>query len=152
MSALMQRAPWWFTFTVEKGLVTWSYEFRGVTGIKLTPRTAHKDQVPLQIAPERDRDLYGTDQGPKTSQPNKITATQDHMKGIGPIKGTFFVYDRDRDILNKLGDSQLVQNFLDENGGVPLYRDSMRVYNYGEPGDDWLGSISTRQYPPTQHQ
>ena len=53
----MQRAPWWFTFTVEKGLVTWSYEFRGVTGIKLTPRTAHKDQVPLQIAPERDREF-----------------------------------------------------------------------------------------------
>jgi signal transduction histidine kinase len=151
VSALMQRAPWWFTFTVEKGLVTWSYEFRGVTGIKLAPRAASKDQVPLQIAPERDRDLYGTDQGRKTSQPKKITATQDHMKGIGPIKGTFYVFDRDRDILNKLGDSQLVQNFLDENGGVRLYRDSMRVYNYGEPGDDWLGLDLRRVNTPTRN-
>jgi anti-sigma regulatory factor (Ser/Thr protein kinase) len=148
--ALLERAPWLFEFTFADGLLTWSYKFRSVTGLKLAPRAATGDKVPLQIAPERDFDLYGTNQGRKT-QPKRITASEDYAKGIGPIKGTFFVFDRDREILNKLGDSQLVQNFLDENGGVRVYRDSIRVYNYGEPGDDWLGLDLRRVNTPTRN-
>ncbi len=148
--ALLERAPWQFEFTFANGLLTWSYKFRGVTGLKLAPRDTNGDKVPLQIGPERDFDLYGTNQGRK-GQPKRITASEDYTKGIGPVKGTFYVFDRDREILNRLGDSQLVQNFLDENGGVRVYRDSIRVYNYGEPGDDWLGLDLRRVNTPTRN-
>lgn len=139
VDVLLDRAPWRFEFTFKDGLLDWSYEFRGVTGIKLAPRKTEKTVTSLLIAPRRDPDTYGVDQGEKSTKPKKITADATHADGIGPIRGTFFAFDRDREVLSKLGDSQLVQNFLDENGGVRVYRDGIRVYNYGEPGDDWLG-------------
>ena len=151
IEVLLERAPWHFKFSFENGLVEWSYEFRGVTGIKLAPRKIKKDGGQLLIVPERDFDIYGTDQGAKTSRPKRITADANHTIGIGKVSGEFFVFDRDREILTKLGDSQLVQNFLDENGGVRVYRDNIRVYNYGEPGDDWLGLDLRRVNTPTRN-
>lgn len=151
IEVLLKRSPWRFKFKFENGLIEWSYEFRGVTGIKLAPRKISKANEHLLIAPERDFDIYGTNQGVKASRPKRITADVDHTKGIGPVSGEFFVFDRDREILTKLGDSQLVQNFLDENGGVRVYRDDIRVYNYGEPGDDWLGLDLRRVNTPTRN-
>ena len=151
VEALLQRAPWLFEFTFENGLLRWSYRFRGVTGIRLAPRTAADDRVPLLIAAERDLDEYGTNLARKISQPRRVTADAAHTEGIGPVKGTFYVFDRDREVLTKLGDSQLVQNYLDENGGVRVYRDGIRVYNYGEPNDDWLGLDLRRVNTPTRN-
>lgn len=151
VEVLLERAPWRFQFTFDNGLLDWSYEFRGVTGIKLARRKVEKEKATLLIAPERDLDIYGTDQGAKTSKPKRITADAVFTTGIGPVRGEFYVFDRDREILSKLGDSQLVQNFLDENGGVRVYRDSIRVYNYGEPGDDWLGLDLRRVNAPARN-
>ena len=41
-------------------------------------------------------------------------------------------------------------DYLDRNGGVRVYRDGIRVYNYGEPGDDWLGLDLRRVNAPTR--
>lgn len=151
VDVLLQRAPWRFEFTFANGLLDWTYEFRGVTGIKLSRRKVNKEQVALLIAPDRDMDMYGADQSLKQSKQKRITADEAFLNGIGPLKGEFYVFDRDREVLSKLGDSQLVQNFLDENGGVRVYRDSIRVYNYGEPGDDWLGLDLRRVNTPTRN-
>lgn len=151
VDVLLKRAPWHFRFSLEDGAFDWAYEFRGVTGIKLAPRRVAREAVALQIAQERDTDIYGTDQGTKSVQPKKVTADEALSSGIGAITGEFYVFDRDQDILAKLGDSQLVQNFLDESGGVRVYRDSIRVYNYGEPGDDWLGLDLRRVNTPTRN-
>jgi len=67
------------------------------------------------------------------------------------VRGECYVYDRDRVVLTKLGDSRLVQNFLDENEGLRVYRDGIRVYNYGEPGEDWLGLDLRRVNTPTRN-
>ncbi|WP_332913803.1 hypothetical protein [Algoriphagus boritolerans] len=32
-----------------------------------------------------------------------------------------------------------MKTYLRENGGVRVYRDGVRVYNYGERDNDWLG-------------
>jgi hypothetical protein len=151
IDVLLERAPWRFKFWFHDGFLEWSYEFRGVTGIKLAPRKTNKQRTVLLIASDRDMDPYGTDQGLKTTRPKRVTADEALSEGIGPVNGEFHVFDRDREILTKLGDSQLVQNFLDENGGVRVYRDSIRVYNYGEPGDDWLGLDLRRVNTPTRN-
>ena len=148
---LLERAPWHFRFSFEDGVFEWEYEFRGVTGIKLAPRRIEEESETLLVAQERDIDIYGTDQGDKTTKPKRVTADAAIADGIGTVKGEFYVFDRDREILTRLGDSQLVQNFLDENGGVRVYRDSIRVYNYGEPGDDWLGLDLRRVNTPTRN-
>ncbi|HHL0436886.1 TPA: hypothetical protein ACQZ9I_005329, partial [Klebsiella pneumoniae] len=59
--------------------------------------------------------------------------------GIGPIKGVLYVFLQQQDILNALGNAQLIKNYLKEQSGIRVYRDSIRVFNYGEPYDDWLG-------------
>lgn len=148
---LLERAPWHFRFSFEDGVFEWEYEFRGVTGIKLAPRRIDEESGTLLIAQERDIDIYGTDQGDRTTKPKRVAAEAVIADGIGSVKGEFYVFDRDREILTRLGDSQLVQNFLDENGGVRVYRDSIRVYNYGEPGDDWLGLDLRRVNTPTRN-
>lgn len=151
VDALISRAPWYFWFKFQNGILEWKYEFRGVTGIKLAPRRLSRTNEQLLIVPERDIDSYGENQGVKTTRPKRVTADAKITDGIGPVGGEFFVFDRDREILNKLGDSLLVQNFLDESGGVRVYRDSIRVYNYGEPGDDWLGLDLRRVNTPTRN-
>jgi signal transduction histidine kinase len=148
---LLERAPWRFSFKFERGLLNWIYEFRGVAGIKLAPRHLERNDQPLLIPPERDLDVYGTDQGVKTKGPRRVTADSSQLTGIGPVRGEIFVFDRDQKILKQLGDSELVQNFLDGNGGIRVYRDSIRVYNYGEPGDDWLGLDLRRVNTPTRN-
>ena len=58
--------------------------------------------------------------------------------------------DRDREVLRRLGDTRLLTSYLDENGGIRVYRDGIRVYNYGESGDDWLGLDLRRVNIPTR--
>jgi signal transduction histidine kinase len=53
-------------------------------------------------------------------------------------------------VLQFLPNMQLMTTYLDENGGVRVYRDGIRVYNYGEPGDDWLGLDLRRVNIPTR--
>jgi len=151
VNVLLGRAPWHFKFSFNMGQFDWTYEFKGVAGIKLAPRKIERRGEALLVPPVRDFDMYGTEQGTKSSLPKRVTANSALSTGIGSIKGEFYVFDRDREILSHLGDSQLVQNFLDENGGVRVYRDGIRVYNYGEPGDDWLGLDLRRVNTPARN-
>lgn len=151
VDALLARAPWRFWFKFEDGLIAWEYDFRGVPGIKLEPRIKRSDGETMLIAPERDVDAYGIEQGVRTGRPRRVVAEAGLADGLGPVTGEFYVFDRDREVLSRLGDSQLVEGFLDENGGVRVYRDAIRVYNYGEPGDDWLGLDLRRVNTPTRN-
>ena len=31
-----------------------------------------------------------------------------------------------------------LKKFLDQNGGIRVYRDGVRVFDFGEPGNDWI--------------
>ena len=62
------------------------------------------------------------------------------IDAIGPINGTFYVYNQNAHLLNMKFGGQInaVKAFIKENSGVKIFRDNIRVYNYGEPNDDWL--------------
>ena len=50
-----------------------------------------------------------------------------------------YVFDRDPNITRLLmGSKSQLKTYLDNNGGVRIYRDGVRVYDYGEKGNDWL--------------
>ena len=58
---------------------------------------------------------------------------------IGEFKFDFAIFDRDRTTLRLMpGDSKTLTDFLDVNGGVRVYREGVRVFDFGEPGNDWL--------------
>ena len=64
---------------------------------------------------------------------------------IGKVRFDGMVFDRDPMVLKlglqalrKAGERAGLEEYLDRNGGVMVFRDGMRVYDYGEPGSDWL--------------
>ena len=139
VDTLLERAPWQYRFRFEDGRFDWEYHFRGVTGIEIEQRQLERTEQPLLIQPERDVDEFGVNQGRRGTRPRPVRAEASLADGIGPVEGQFYVFDRDRAVLSRLGESQFIKSYLDENGGIRVYRDGIRVYNYGEPGDDWLG-------------
>jgi len=58
---------------------------------------------------------------------------------IGPISIRLLIFDRDPKILNYgVSDKEGFKKYLNSNGGVRVYRDGIRIYNYGENDNDWL--------------
>lgn len=63
----------------------------------------------------------------------------DDELNIGKVVFKGYIFDRDPYVL-KLGvsDKKGFKEYLDGNGGVSVFRDNLRVYDYGEPENDWL--------------
>lgn len=148
-SELLQRAPWKFRFNFDGDALTYDYHFRGVPGVPLEPRRV-KLTEPLQVLAEREPDDLDAATGPRPKRSVSLLADESTVHGIGPIKGTFYVFDRDREIMSRYAQSRLIDRFLDQNGGIRVYRDDIRIYNYGEPGDDWLGLDLRRVNSPSR--
>jgi signal transduction histidine kinase len=70
---------------------------------------------------------------------------------IGKVDLDLFIFDREPKIL-ALGvtDKKGLKEFLDQVGGIRVYRDGIRVYDYGEPGNDWLNLGGRRVNVPTR--
>ncbi len=70
---------------------------------------------------------------------------------IGPVKFEGFIFDRESRILS-LGvqDKKGLKDYLNQNGGIRVYIDGIRVYDYGEPENDWLGLDIRRVNIPTK--
>lgn len=57
---------------------------------------------------------------------------------IGKIRIEGFVFDLESYILKEVFDKKGLKEYLKSNSGVKVFRDGLRVYNYGEPDNDWL--------------
>lgn len=69
---------------------------------------------------------------------------------IGPIHFEGYIYDRDPVVLKmSTTEGPTLKKYLNENGGIRVYRGGIRVYDYGEPGNDWLELGSRRINQPT---
>ena len=140
VSEILDRAIWKFSFRIDSGWFDWTYEFCQVPGFKLDRRKVVKSGDRLKLPPRS-----GDDRMEK-----KVVADESDFDGIGPVTGEFYVYDRDREVRQRVTNIKLLENYLDETGGVRVYRDGIRVYNYGELGDDWLGLDLRRVNVPTR--
>ena len=59
---------------------------------------------------------------------------------IGTIEFDIVIFDTDAQIFSYVNsEKKAIKDYLRENGGVRVYRDGVRVYNYGERDNDWLG-------------
>ena len=115
----------------------YDYEFDPPRGMdRVSGRTTSERDYKL---PERRRTVM--DDGASTN-------LGDH--DIGPVSFTLHIFDRDPQIFRLSStDRTGIRQFLDQNGGIRVYRDGMRVYNYGEPGDDWLDLSGRRVNVPS---
>ena len=137
--AILNRALWKFSFHLKGGTFEWTYSCRRVPGLNNEAREKSIMNERLQLPMSM-----------RGSSRSNLFADESTTEGIGPVRGEFYAYDRDPNILKQLPDQQAITRYLDEAGGVRVYRDGIRVYNYGEQGDDWLGLDLRRVNVPTR--
>ena len=70
---------------------------------------------------------------------------------IGTIRFRGFIFDLDTFVM-KMGvsDKTGFKKYLKTNGGIRVFRDKLRVYDYGEPENDWLSLDYRRFQQPTK--
>lgn len=109
-----------------------------------TPYAIMKDKVkPRQIRRFGDKALnIGGDSG----------VVDLNQNSVGPVDIDLYIFDRDPQMLElgQISDKKGLKEFLNESGGIRVYRDGIRVYDYGEPGNDWLKLGERRVNFPTQ--
>lgn len=72
------------------------------------------------------------------------------IHSIGKVEFDFWLFDRDPAVMKSVTDDvKGLKDYLDDNGGIRIYRDGIRVYDFGEPGNDWLNLDLRRVNTPT---
>ncbi|HID9392963.1 TPA: ATP-binding protein [Serratia marcescens] len=129
---------WKYTFEVkEDGVIDYEYTFTPPSSFSPLKKS-HKlksEQFLLSKINEKKID---------TTEP--IYLKEIGLNGIGPIKGTFYTFSLSQNVIEakRAGALQQLRTYLKDNGGVRIFRDKIRVFNYGEPGEDWLGLNADR--------
>lgn len=141
VDTLLDDSLYYFDFSLKKNdklefaNLTWDYKFNPPPSFEL------KATIHEQKNDEKNR--FSTVFNVKADSPF-FEEGQKHLKnsdldGIGEITGRFYVYNLLAVVLRSFGQTQAIKTFVKENSGVKIFRDGIRVYNYGEPSDDWLG-------------
>ena len=126
------QAVWEFSFEMSEAGFSWEYKFKppmwkSVVGRTLAAKGGtllldEADSLPAE--PETESTLV--------FRPNLLL-------GIGPIRGVIYGYHQRPEVLKAIGNQTQIKKWLADQAGVRVYRDNVRVFNYGEPTDDWLG-------------
>lgn len=150
----LDRAMWHFLFTYDDGRFEWEYKFSPLPGIRIEGRElASPPDAKLKLVPEVSSQTGRKARGVvANSDFTKVSLGGKLVEMVGPVVGELYGFDRDRPVLDIMPEATSLTEFLDENGGVRVYRDGVRVYNYGEraAGDDWLGLDQRRVNVPAR--
>jgi len=122
--------------TIEGTTFTYTYEF---TPFKLMEKRVKGRKVSLKV------------EGMQIEE-DRVKRSLDLSKfNIGPVTINLDIFDLDPQTL-QLGvtDKRGLKEFLTVSGGIRVYRDQMRVYDYGEPGNDWLDLGARRVNIPSR--
>lgn len=136
---VLDRSLYSFRFLIEPSsesnnvLFKWSYKFNPInisSKGSIKPREIRKIENSFLLKPIPTKD-----------NTHNLLTNQD-LEKIGPISGVFHVFNQNGKIIDHAfgaGKRVAVKSFIKDNCGVKVFRDNIRVYNYGEPSDDWLG-------------
>lgn len=111
--------------------LSYDYEFIPYPAMedRVQPRSVSHKDLPIKSEEDIDFDLL--------------------KKHVGPIHIDFYIYDLETKVLALgVSDRTGLKKFLRENGGIRVYREGIRVYDYGEPGNDWLNLGALRVNKP----
>lgn len=76
----------------------------------------------------------------------------DQRAQVGEVSFSGYIFDLDTPTL-KLGSIENINNFkkyLKNHTGIKVFRDGLRIYDYGEPENDWLNLDKRRFNSPTK--
>jgi signal transduction histidine kinase len=70
---------------------------------------------------------------------------------IGQVVFEGYIFDQDPFLMNMgISDKSGFKKYLKSNGGIRVFRDNLRIYDYGEPENDWLELDHRRFQQPTK--
>lgn len=134
MQDIIKEALFKFSFMIEGGKWDWRYEFNPSTALK---KTHH-------IKPTKASDNNKNVEFMNAHRTLVKSNEKDFFDDLGTILGEIYVFDFDSEVRKFYNEFGVIKTFLKENKGIRVYRDGIRVYNYGEPYDDWLGMDHNR--------
>lgn len=126
---VLKEALFSFSGTIDGDTLTYDYAF--TPGIKLQGVDGRRvrNQHMILRGP-----ISTTETGSQKSGPIDLS---DHA--IGSITVDLRIFDLEPVVLRLTAtDPAGLKDFLNSNGGVRVYRDGLRVFDFGEPGNDWL--------------
>ena len=92
-----------------------------------------------QNLPKYDLPLVGYKEVEGKSKLQPYCIDLDELE-IGNVKFDIIIFEKDSIIFNYVNaEKTTINDYLKENGGIRVYRDNVRVYDYGERDNDWLG-------------
>ncbi|MFW5879388.1 MAG: ATP-binding protein [bacterium] len=137
-----QAALWYFKCVLENDRIKkLHYEFRPWKSMSRLEK-----KIITEKKPDIHKKLILRDPDDKKGQ--KVV----DISKLGKIGFEGYIYDNDTRVL-KLGlqDIKGLKNYLKENSGIRIYRDGIRIFDYGEKGNDWLNLDLRRVNNPTRN-
>ena len=142
---IRDQAMFFFDFLIDENGFHWSYKFSPLTGLANDYKDFIKGRELSKIddksfeffklsPPEIGENWKGKHRKKRENDGRSL------LQGIGPIRGRIAGFDFDNTLVANYmpEDSEGLIKFLKRQGGMKVYRDGVRVYDYGEPGNDWL--------------
>ncbi|CAE6914872.1 DNA gyrase B- [Vibrio sp. B1ASS3] len=145
---ILEKALWTYDFIIdENGRFSSTYTFNPPqTFRELADSKLEQEDSRLELLePTKEEELAREEAVRET-----LLLNPEDLEGIGPISGTFYIFMKTGAVLSAVGSPQLIKEYLKEQSGVRVYRDGIRVFNYGEGKDDWLGLNAGRINMPGQ--
>lgn len=133
---ILQVAMYRVSCTIEEDEITaFNYEFRP------WPQLDRIQGRKVNVLDDDDRKLLHrvdyVDERGKAKTRTEPFSINDYK--IGPIRLEMAIFEKDASVFSMMNmERTAVNSYLKENGGVRVYRDDVRVYNYGEKDNDWL--------------
>lgn len=132
-----------FELKISKNLIVeFSYDFLPYKNLtKVSPRhVGYEDFKTLSRMVKQNKD-----------NKSKLDDIDISKYKIGDIYIKGIIFDLDSKILNIGLDSGIkdLKNYLTQNGGIQVFRDNMRIWDYGESDNDWLDLEAKRVNNPS---
>jgi signal transduction histidine kinase len=129
----MEQSIWEFHFNLDHTGFSWEYKFKPPFWKGVESHSAKKVNDVLLLDEPKDKDK----EKEKDAQP--LVFFSEMLEGIGPVAGVIYGFYQRPEVLKASGNHSQLKKWLEDQTGVRVYRDRIRVFNYGEQGDDWLG-------------
>lgn len=129
---------------MEGSKLTYNYEFRPMPQMQGNLKPKRPEPIDQQITRkrpgERNVDIIDLNAIPRVGAP---------PVSVGRVRFEFYIFDLETEVLKlAMQDVQGFKKYLKENGGLRIYRDGVRVFDFGEPGNDWLNLDGRRVNEP----
>jgi signal transduction histidine kinase len=132
----LEYAVWKFHFRITGQSFDWEYSFNPPHWKGVKARSEERKGDRLLLTPQFEQD--GSKRRVREAD-SALLLSKNELRDIGPIEGNIYGYYRRSEVLNATGSSSQMKSWLDDQTGVRVYRDGVRVFTYGERNDDWLG-------------